>query len=421
MIVKIDKLVYGGKGLGKLDETVCFVPFVLPDEEVEVVLKKKKKSYVECEPVSIVKSSPFRTDPPCKYFGYCGGCDYQHIVYDKQIEIKAYILLETVNRIGKLNLESLDGIYPSEKVFNYRNRTQLKIRGEKIGFYKRESRQIINIDRCELLKEDINGVLSGVRQLLKFLVFQPEQVHVYSSFSGDILVKLVYPRRIKRFPLGLKHLKAFLSDRLKGAGIYHTKGDMLKRNLLLGEKYVYETYEDIKFRVSIDSFFQVNTYQLENLLRTVLDNVDGYKKAVDLFCGVGTLTLPVARYGEKIYGIESNPYAVSDAEYNKKINRLKNVEFLKMDANRSGDFIARLRPDLVVLDPPRNGISKELIKTFSQTESIEKIIYVSCNPSTLARDLGYLKDRFSVEKLYMIDMFPQTYHIESVAVLQKMK
>ncbi|ACO03273.1 MAG TPA: class I SAM-dependent RNA methyltransferase [Persephonella sp.] len=421
MIVKIEKLVYGGKGIGKLDGRVCFVPFVLPDEEVEVEIKKEKKSFIECEPLSIVEKSPFRTDPPCRYFRYCGGCDYQHITYEKQVEIKAEILLETLNRIGRLNIDRIDKIYPSKKPFNYRNRTQLKIRGEKIGFYMRESRQIINIDSCLLLKEDINGMISGVREILKFLIFQPEQVHIYSSSDGEALVKFVYQKRVRRFPLGLKHLRSFLSEKLKGAGIYHRKDDLLKRDVLLGESYIYEEYGGIKFRVSMDSFFQVNVYQVENLLDAVLQNIGDHEKAVDLFCGVGTLTLPSARYIKEIYGIESNPYAVNDANHNRKLNRIKNAKFFRMDANRSGGFIAELKPDLVIIDPPRTGVSDDLVRTFLDTDSIKRIIYVSCNPSTLARDLGYLKERYSVEKVYMIDMFPQTYHIESVVVLQKMK
>jgi len=421
LIVGIEKLVYGGKGIGRSDAKVCFVPFVLPGEVVEVEVKKEKRDFLECNPVSIVKKSSFRIDPPCRYFQYCGGCDYQHILYEKQVEIKAEILLETLNRIGRLGVDSLYKIIPSEKTFYYRNRVQFKLRGERLGFYMRESRQIVDIQECKIVKEDINSALKGIREILRFLVFQPEQIHIYSSSEDDILLKFVFPKSIKRFPLGLKHFRSFISGKIKGVGIYHLKDGSLRKNILIGEGSVYEKFEDIKYRVSTDSFFQVNRYQLGNLVHTVTENIDDCKKAVDLFCGVGTLTIPSARRLDQIWGIESNPYAVDDANHNRKLNRVKNLKFIKMDANRSDRYIRELEPDLVIADPPRTGLSDQLIRSFITSDSIRKIIYVSCNPSTLARDLGKLKENYYIDKVYMIDMFPQTYHIESVVVLKKMK
>ncbi|WP_457640765.1 class I SAM-dependent RNA methyltransferase [Persephonella sp.] len=422
MKIRIEKLVYGGKGIGKIGDKVCFVPFVLPEEEVEVEILKEKKSFAECKAVSILKESPYRTDPICKYFKYCGGCDYLHIRYEKQVEYKKEILIETLNRIGKLNIDKIDKTFPSERQFNYRNRTQLKIKGEKVGFFMKESREIINIDQCYLLKEDLNNAIEGIRDLLKFLVFQPFEVHLYSSSRDELLVKLLFPRKIRRFPIGLKHLKSFFGKNLTGAGIYRAKGEFPERNILLGKGFTYEDVGNLSFRVSMNSFFQVNRFQVKNLIEAVVDNLEGesFKTVIDLYCGVGTLTIPAGKYAKNVYGIEANPYAVQDANHNKKLNHTPNVRFLNMDAQESIDFINEKNPDLIILDPPRTGLQKQLTKFLVSKKSIKKIIYVSCHPPTFARDLNLLTEgKFSIEKLYMIDMFPQTHHMESIAVLKR--
>ncbi|NPA53213.1 MAG: 23S rRNA (uracil(1939)-C(5))-methyltransferase RlmD [Aquificae bacterium] len=422
MEVKIEKLVYGGKGLGRINDKACFVPYVLPGEIVEVEIKKEKKSFFECELKEILEKSPDRIEPVCKYFTYCGGCDYQHIPYEKQLQIKKDILKETLQRIGKIENPHIEKVIPSQEPFYYRNRTQIKIKGERVGFYKKESKEIINIDYCYLLKEDLNHVLQGTREILPYLTFQPVEVHAYSSNQDELLVKFVYPRRIKRFPLGLKHLRSFLSENIKGVGIYRGKPDgTTERLFTIGNIFAYEKVQDITFRVSIDSFFQVNRFQVENLINEVVEEFKEkkYKNVIDFYCGVGTLTLPVARYVENIVGIESNPYAVQDANHNRKLNNIKNTKFYRMESKEGVKLIDQLNPDAVILDPPRTGLSKQIIDKIN-ISSIEKVVYVSCNPSTLARDINLFTEAgFEVKKIKMIDMFPQTYHIESITVLEK--
>ncbi len=423
MEVKIEKLVYGGKGIGKIEGKTCFVPYVLPGEIVEVKIKKEKKNFVECEPVFIKSPVPDRIDPPCRYFTYCGGCDYQHIPYEKQIKFKEEILKETLSRIGKIEDPNIDRVIPSKKPFYYRNRTQIKIKGEKVGFYKRESKEIINIDTCLLLKEDIGQGFEGIRTTLPFLTFQPVEAHLYSSNQDEMLVKFVYPRKIKRFPLGLKHLRQFISPNVKGVGIYRLKDNgYTERLFTIGNIYAYEKVDDITFRVSIDSFFQVNRFQVENLIKEVEEEFTEkkYKTVLDLYCGVGTLTLPVARHVESVIGVELNPYAVQDANHNRKLNRIKNAAFFRMESKEAINLIDEKNPDAIILDPPRTGLSKKIIDTINSNKSVEKVVYVSCNPSTLARDINLFKEGgFSIKSVKMIDMFPQTYHIESISVLER--
>jgi len=423
MEIKIEKLVYGGKGIGKIDGKTCFVPYVLPEEVVEVKVKKEKKSFFECELLSIKSPSPDRIEPPCRYFTYCGGCDYQHIPYEIQVEIKREILKETLSRIGKIENPSIEKTIPSREAFYYRNRTQIKVKGERVGFYKRESREIINIDSCLLLKEDIGQGFEGIRTTLPFLTFQPLEIHLYSSNQDEMLVKFIYPRRIKRFPLGLKHLRQFISPNIKGVGIYRLKDNgYTERLFTVGDIYAYEKAADITFRVSIDSFFQINRFQVENLIKEVEQEFTDkkYKTVLDLYCGVGTLTLPVARHVDSIIGIEVNPYAVQDANHNRKLNRLKNTTFLRMESKNAISLIEEKNPDAVIIDPPRTGLSKKIVDTINSNPNIEKVVYVSCNPSTLARDINLFKDGgFSIKSVKMIDMFPQTYHIESITVLER--
>ncbi len=422
MEITVEKLVYGGKGIGKIDDRVCFVPFVLPDEVVQVDIKKEKKSFYECEPVQILKPSPYRVDPVCRYFGYCGGCDYMHIDYKKQVEHKNEIFLETLYRIGKIKDPNILPPIPSPSDLHYRNRAQFKIQREKIGFYMKESKKVVNIDSCYLLKEDINQAMQGVREVLPFFSFQPVEIHFYSSSKEQMTAKFIFRKRIKSVPLGLKHMKAFLGESLTGFGIYSLENGIQKRINFVGSSFVYEQAGDYTFRVSADSFFQVNRFQVENLIRLVEDELKNEKirVAFDLFCGVGTFTIPMGRQSERVFGVEINPYAVQDANHNKKINNAKNVFFHRSSASDALKYMLKKNPDLVLVDPPRTGLEENTINALLQLKNLKKIIYISCNPSTLARDISKLvKNGFVLKSTRFIDMFPHTYHIESLTVLEK--
>ena len=421
MELKIEKLIYGGKGLSKFDNKICFVPFVLPDETVDVIIKKEKKGFLECEPVEILEKNPNRINPPCKYFGYCGGCDYMHIQYGKQLDYKKGILIETLNRIGKIENPEVDKVIQSEKAFNYRNRTQLKLNKGKLGFYKKESKDIVDIDYCYLLDENLNIVLKNLKNFLNFLDLKPIEIHLYSSNSGEILVKFIYNRKFKRFPLGLKHLKSIVHPNIIGISLYEKVNGILKRFIKIGSLFTYENINSIKYRVSINSFFQVNKYQVENLINEIIEEIkeEKYKTAVDLYSGVGTISLPISKYVNQVFGVELNKYAYEDANHNKKINNLKNVKFINKSSEEGLKIIDNTNADLIIVDPPRTGLSKKIIDFLINKESIKKLIYVSCNPSTLARDLNILKTKYKIQSIKMIDMFPQTYHIETIVSLKK--
>jgi len=422
MKVIIEKLIYGGKGIGRLDEKICFVPYVLPSEEVEVRITKEKKNYMECEPVEILKPSPDRVEPVCRYFTYCGGCDYLHIKYEKQIEIKNQIFTETLERIGGLKDIPIKEPVPSRPDLHYRNRVQFKVRRDRIGFYRKESKDVVNIEQCLLIKEELNNALEGLREVLPFFNFQPDEVHLHHSSESQLTARFIFRKPVKRIPLGLKHMRAFLGENLEGFGIYHSNGPFPKRLSFIGSPFVYEKVEDYRFRVSADSFFQVNRFQVGNLIKIVEEIVknEHISTAVDLYSGVGTFTIPIAKHVDRAFGVEINPYAVQDANHNKKLNNTPNVFFHRADASRTLQFLLKKEPELVLIDPPRSGMDRATLETVLSLKKLKKLIYISCNPSTLARDSATLiQNGFILRETRFIDMFPHTYHIESISLFER--
>ncbi len=345
-----------------------------------------------------------------------------HIDYKKQIEYKNEIFLETLNRIGKIKNPNILPPLPSPSDLHYRNRAQFKLKEEKIGFFMRESKQIVNVDSCYLVKEDINNSIDGLREVLPFFSFKPVELHLYSSSKDQMTAKFIFRKKIKSIPLGLKHMRAFLGENLEGFGIYSVENGYPKRVNFVGSPFVYEQIGDYTFRVSADSFFQVNRFQVGNLIKLVEDELKTEKidVAFDLYCGVGTFTIPMGRYCDKVFGVEINPYAVQDANHNRKINSSKNVFFHRSSASDALKYMLKKNPDLVLIDPPRTGLEENTVNALLQLKNLKKILYISCNPSTLARDVAKLmQNGFILKSTRLIDMFPHTYHIESLTVLEK--
>ncbi len=420
MQIKIEKIVYGGKGLGKLNGKAVFVPFVLPQEEVQIKITKEKKNFYEAIPEKLLIQNPYRKEPLCKYFTNCGGCDFQHIDYSYQLKIKEEILKENLQRIGKIKEQPQINVIPSEKEFFYRNRAQLKIYSNHIGFYKRESHTVIDIDICPLLSKEIADISQKLKPVLSYFVVQPQEIHIFSTTEG-ILLKFIFPKKIKTHP-DLKRLKKLIDLNIVGVGIYIKKGENIFLQKTLGQKFTFEKVEDIKFRISLDSFFQVNRYQIKNLIDTVLKHIRGSKIVADMYCGVGTFSIPAGKIVKQIYGFELNKIAVNDAIYNAQINNIKNAKFYPLETKKAVDFLLHknISVDTIIFDPPRTGLNQYIIERTSQIKTVNKIVYVSCNPSTLSRDLSsFVKKGFKIEKIYMVDMFPQTHHIESITLLTR--
>lgn len=418
MRVKIEKFVYGGYGIGYIDTKACFVPFVLPDEEVEVEIKSDKKSYYECEIKEVIKKSELRTDPPCQYYTVCGGCDIQHTSYENQLKLKLEMFKDQLSRIGKINIEPSQ-IIPSQQPFGYRNRAQLKFDGKNLGFYKRESHQVVDIHDCLLLKEDLLEIIAPLKKFLIKYGIIPENIHVFSNHKNEKLIKFIFEdsHQLSNIIPKIEIYQEEINPEIKGV-CFESGKDRIE----LGQRSIFYQVSRYKYRVSMDSFFQVNIYQIENLIEVVVRHLQniGSKKVVDFYCGVGTFAIPAGFVAQEVLGIEANESAVKDAKSNTGHNNLENTKFLKAKTEKGIKYALDFKPDTVIFDPPRSGIGERVIKEIGKINQVENIVYVSCNPSTLARDIVYFeKEGFWVEEIKLIDMFPQTHHIESVSLLRK--
>ncbi|WP_456455908.1 class I SAM-dependent RNA methyltransferase [Thermovibrio sp.] len=423
--LRIEKLVYGGKGLGRVNGRIVFVPYVAPGDLVVAEETARKSGFSEAKVVKVLESSKYRVKPICPYFGRCGGCDWQHIDYEQQLNAKRLIVEENLQKIGKIRNPRIDEVVPSPSPWNYRNRAQVKVKDGKVGFFGKNSHQLVEVDRCPLLKKDLEGIFPKLKELLRELPTEPYEFHIYSSSKDEVLLKIVYQGRFKRIELSLDRVREILGLNLIGYGIYKiSNGGYPERVKFFGRDFTYEKVGKFKFRVSADSFFQVNLFQVENLIARVSRAATEaqFMLAGDLYCGVGTFTIPVGRYVHRAFGIESNFWAVSDALYNKDINGLRNVQFFCREAEEGLKIVEDFSPDLVVVDPPRSGLSGKVVKTLARLPRLRRIVYVSCNPSTLARDLAlFHKFGVNLERAKVLDMFPQTYHVETVAYLRKVR
>jgi 23S rRNA (uracil1939-C5)-methyltransferase len=365
-IVEIEKIVYNGYGFARKNDKIFFVDYVLPKEVVGVKTKKLKKNFVFASPIKIIKKAQARIQPLCKYFTICGGCDFQHIKYSNQLKTKKEVLVETLQRIGDVYFDFPLITIPSTVPFRYRTSANIKIENGKAGFYKKESREIVDIDKCPL--------------------FHPLLHEVY--------------------------IKTVASNKKRKGSI--------KISIQKGTKK-YQKVKNCFFKVSKQSFFQINAFQIDNLVNIVLENSIESEKFADLYSGVGLFSVFLCKKGKKGFSVESSTSSHKDAIFNRSLNNIKKntLKLFNLKAEKSLNIIKKFKPDLLISDPPRNGIGINLSKKILEFDFIEKIIYISCNPATLARDLKVFKEKYKIKKIYFIDMFPQTFHIETVAVLEK--
>ena len=413
--LSIEKLVYGGYGLSRSGGKVYMVRYAAPKELVDVEILEEKKSFSEAVVKRVVIPSPVRRDPFCPYFGECGGCQIQHIEYPAQVSLKEEILKETLSRIGKIREVRLLDPVPSGQETGYRVRVQFKVKDGRVGFFRWRSREVVEVDSCPLAHPRINGIIPNLKEVAKHIP-ELQEIHVfYSPTEDEFLVKLITPTEVDR-DLVLRLKDDLLPAEVVGVGNYSRLRLFLNRRHFIGRDHTYIKVGKWTFRVSVDSFFQVNHTLWERFIEAVVSNVD-FKKALDLYCGVGFFTIPLSERGNFIEGADSNPSAVDDAQYSAKVNGRDNTVFVKSDAYRFLKGRAGEMVDLLVLDPPRGGLEGGEGEVLVKIKP-ERIVYISCNPSTLARDLKFiLKHGYKLEGVRVVDMFPQTYHVESVSYL----
>jgi 23S rRNA (uracil1939-C5)-methyltransferase len=421
VLVPIESVAFKGYGVARIDGKVVFVPYTVTGDEAWIEMTEEKKRYSTAKLVQLLKPSPGRVTPPCPYFGTCGGCQWQHIDYSFQAEQKKQILGETLKRLGGIKEIPSISVFPSPKPYDYRVRVQLKVKGKAIGYYQERSYRIVDIERCPISHPLVNRIIKNLRDRLDALS-RVKEVEINVSPEEGRGVLLFHPRSddpgLEPFAKELLRSQPVLQGiaLAKKAG-YHRIGDpTVNFNIPLNRS---KGKEGFKLRISPGSFSQVNPEQNQRLVQTVLQfsEVGAENRGLDLYAGAGNLTLPLAMEAGEVLGIEENRMAFRDAQFNAERNGIKNCHFIHGKVEDALSDWKRERPDLIVLDPPRTGC-KTILDQVVRLKS-KKIVYVSCEPTTFARDLRLFSERgYSLKGLSLIDMFPQTYHMEVVGRLQ---
>ncbi|ADC89803.1 RNA methyltransferase, TrmA family [Thermocrinis albus DSM 14484] len=416
--LKIQKLVYGGYGFATgEDGRVYLVRYAAPGEVVRAQIIREKRDYSEATVEKVIIPSGTRRNPPCRYYTHCGGCQIQHMDYSAQLEAKNDILLDNLKRIGKLQSVNLGPPVVSGSEFHYRLRVQFKVEDGKVGFFAWGTHQLVDIEECLLVHRDINQIIPTLRELSR-QVKDLREIHVlYSPWEKEFLLKLVTVSPIDKDRLRkLKEL--YIPPQVVGVGNYTMLRDTPVRRYFLGRDFTFIQVGPYRYRVSADSFLQVNYTLYEEFVNAVLEKVQRVRKAVEIHCGIGFFSLPLSQRAEFLYASDVNQVAVRDAQYSARINSVDKVVFVHERAvdtlkNLAGEVI-----DLLVVDPPREGLSEGETQLILSNKP-KNIVYVSCNPSTLARDLKVLsKGGYSLKVIRLVDNFPQTYHVESVSFLE---
>lgn len=432
--IQVEKVISGGDGLGHLpDGRIIFIPYTLPGERVKVDVVKEKKDYSVGRVVEYLDSSSSRIQPPCRHYGVCGGCQFQHVSYEEEVRIKEGMVKEILSRQAKISFDSFES-YPSVKEWEYRSKSEHPVAGHRpaplIGYYRAKSHKVVDIEECPVLDSACMQDLKRVRLLLgesdepcyNELTGKGNLRHVIlrRSSLGDRLVGLV------TFKDSLEHetVKKMLEGMGDISGVVHNvnpqQGNRITggaTHVISGAGHLIEEVAGLRLRVSFESFFQANHSQALKLLEIVKAYLDpgGDEIVCDAYAGVGLIGLSLAKYVKEIKAIESSEKTCQDGKHNAEINGLSNVEWLQGDAAR---LIDAVNFNVCIFDPPRKGLAPELIsKTLVKKPA--KIIYVSCNPSTWARDLAYFNEAgYSLTRAALLDMFPKTSHIEIASLLE---
>jgi 23S rRNA (uracil1939-C5)-methyltransferase len=423
--VRIEKLVYGGEGLAHHEGHTVFAPFVLPDENVSIEPVETRKKFIRGRVAQIKTPSIDRAVPACPYFGVCGGCDYQHIPYELQLRYKSEILRETLSRLGRVQWEG--PIVPhASPPFGYRNRVQWKIaRAEsgslEIGYFQAGSQKLCAIRQCPIASPGLNVALGAIVNLLQSGKL-PAELREIEAFVDQDDNQLLLNLALDTADGAVGAITELLRSALPAAGTLLIHDRRSDRFELSGPGHISYRVGNHNYRIGHLSFFQVNRFLLDELVRAVVAETRG-RLALDLFAGVGLFSVPLANRFERLIAVESNVAAVRDLEANLQASGAAspNLRHTTVEA-----FLEHWhdRPDLVVLDPPRTGVAARALSRLIKIAP-QEIVYLSCDPATLARDLAILAGdtqnpgAYRISEVHLVDIFPQTYHIEALVRLSR--
>jgi len=450
--LKIEKLIFGGRGLSRVDGFTVFVDRTVPGDEVQARVFRKKKNHAEARVLSLIAPSPFREVPPCRYSGFCGGCPWQFLDYEKQLAFKREQVVESLEHIGQLEGIPVHPVIPSEQRFQYRNKMEFSFSDRRwllpeelskkevskdfaLGLHVRGSfDKVLDVDTCLIQPELGNSILGAVREHVRETGIPPYGLKSHKGFwrflmlrhsaSNDTwMVNIVTSEEQRPWTEPLARL---LSERYENitsiVNNVNTRRASIaigeQERLLAGEPFIRDKIGDFEFEISANSFFQTNTAGAERLYDVVkaYAALTGKETVLDLYSGTGTIPIFLSREARKIVGIEILETAVEDARRNCERNQVDNCQFLWGDIQAGLEHVKE-RTDVMVIDPPRAGMHPDVVKEVCSHRP-GRIVYVSCNPATLARDLALLKAYYHIAEVQPVDMFPHTYHIECVARLE---
>lgn len=396
--MKIEKLDYYGRGISRSSGKVYFIENALKDEDVSITLLKEKKKYCEAKLKEISNISKDRTEAKCKYYNVCGGCQIMHIKEEKQEEFKKEKVEEILKKFLKYNKDVNDIVF--SKNFNYRNKVVLHIKDNKLGFYKNKTNELIEIDKCLLLNPVINDLISYLKNYIELKDIEKITIKVGNKTNE---VMLIIDGSIAKYQNLLEIVDVLI----------------INEKVMTTKDYITSYIGNKKYIIKRNSFFQVNYDISTRMYNKVKDVIvkEKSKNVLDLYCGTGTIGIYISDVVSKITGIEVVSDAIEAANINKKINNVENIEFILGKVEDKLDFISNNNIDTIIVDPPRSGLHKKVIPTLEKI-SPKTIIYVSCDPITMARDINLLSNNYELVEVTPYDMFPNTYHVECVAVLK---
>ena len=392
----IEKLDDFGRGITYVNDKITFIPKCIPGDEVDFIITDEKSKYFLGELKSVITSSKDRTNTKCPYYSLCGGCSLQNLDYKKTLEFKKEKVINLFNK-NKIDIKDIS-IVENPHPFNYRNKVSLKIINGLIGFYKENSHDIVPINKCVLVNESINKVIG----ILPLLGLKNANITIRSNNKEEILIVIDTKEKITNIPSVFNE-------------IVNLKGIIYNNKTIYGSNIFIDEINDIKYEISYDSFFQVNPYITSLLYKEISNYIDSNDNVLDLYCGVGAISLMIAKKAKSVIGIEIIQNAVINAVKNKNLNNITNAEFILGDLSKGLKLDNKF--NCVVLDPPRKGIDKKTME-WLLTNKPSKIIYISCDPNTLVRDIKILND-YNIKKIKLFDMFSYTYHCESICILER--
>ena len=399
MEVVIEKMNHQAMGIAKINGKVVFIPKVIVGDIVDIDIVKEYKNYSIGRVNKIIKKSAKRVDVLCPYYDICGGCSISAYTYHDELEYKVNNVIDIFKR-NEIDIKP--NIIKSDNRYGYRNKITLQVSNGIIGLYEEDSNKIVDVDKCLLVSDKLNEIIDIIKKNIN--VNKCNKIVIRDTYYGIMIIFYgsVNNEEVIKY-LGNKVVSIYTYDN--------------KYKCIYGEKYLYEMIGEYKYRISPDSFFQVNSRTVNKLYNKVVEYAIKNEKKdnlVDLYCGTGTIGIYLSKYFNSIIGIELNKQAVEDAKENAKINGVNNIEFYAGDVGKI--INDQIKADVIVVDPPRSGLDKRTKDILLKIKA-NKIVYVSCNPLTLARDIKELDSGYKLGNITLVDMFPNTHHVECVCVL----